>query len=173
MLRVDLSGLDALMDELGDRAEAAARPAAQAASQVLYNAVLRNVAQLGRSSGKLGNSIYQVYSEDQSGPASATYHISWNRRKAPHGHLLEFGYIQRYKVYVGTDGQWHTAVRPEMRGKRRPRRSASQAEKDAYYVPLSAPRQIAAKAFVRRAAAFFPAAESAAKSKLMDEIYEP
>lgn len=170
MLRVDLSSLDALMDELGDRAEAAARPAAQAASQVLYNAVVRNVAQLGRGTGKLSNSIYQVYSEDRSGPASATYHISWNHRKAPHGHLVEFGYIQRYKVYVGSDGQWHTAVRPEMHGRRRPSRSASQAEKDAYYVPLAAPRQVAAKAFVRRAAAAFPAAEAAAKNRLLDEI---
>lgn len=97
MLRVDLSSLDALMEDLGDSAEAAARPAAQAAAQVLYDAVVRNVAQLGRSTGKLSSSIYQVYSEDHSGPGRATYHISWNHRKAPHGHLVEFGYIQRYR----------------------------------------------------------------------------
>jgi hypothetical protein len=170
MLSVDLTSLDALLAELGDRAEAAARPAAQAAAQVLYQAVVANVDQLGRVTGNLRNSIYQVFSQDNSSPGHATYHVSWNHRKAPHGGLVEFGYIQRYQVRVGKGGRWYTVVRPGKQGTPKPRRNASQAEKDAYYVPLSAPRQVAAKAFVRNAARAFPAAEAAAKAKLLDEI---
>lgn len=170
MLSVDLSSLDAMMEELGDRAEAAARPAAQAASQVLYEAVVGNVERLGQVTGKLRSAIYQAFSQDNSGPGRATYHVSWNHRKAPHGSLVEFGYTQRYQVRVGKGGQWYTVVRPEMQGKPKPRRNATQAEKDAYYVPLPAPRQVAAKAFVRNAARAFPAAEAAAKKKLLDEI---
>lgn len=170
MLRVNLAGLDSMLADLGDKAEAAARPAAQAAAQVLYDAVNRNVQQLGQVSGRLRNAIYQVYSQDNSAPGSATYHVSWNHRKAPHGGLVEFGYIQRYEVRMGAGGRWYTVVRPEKQGAPKPGRNASQAEKDAYYVPLPAPRQVAAKAFVRRAASAFGAAEEAAKSKLLEEI---
>lgn len=170
MLSVNLGALYEELAAMGDQAEHAARPAAQAAAQTLYNAVERNVERIGQKSGRLRNAIYQVYSEDQSGPGRATYHISWNHRKAPHGHLIEFGHFQRYKVYVGSDGQWYTAVRPDMRGKRRPRRGASQAEKDAYYVPLASPRQVAAQSFIRSAASAFPAAQAAAEAKLLELI---
>lgn len=173
-LSVDLSGLDSLLDDLGDKAENAARPAAQAAAQVLYEGVKRNVAQIGQKSGNLDRSIYQVYSEDHSGPGSATYHISWNVRKAPHGHLLEFGYIQRYASYIGKDGNWYTAVRADARGKRKPRRRASQAEKDAYYVLRpGGPVHWVGKAFVRRAVDKFPQAMEAAEAVLLREINEP
>lgn len=169
-LQVDLSSLDALLDQMGDAAEDAARPAAQAAAQVLYDEVQRNIAAIGQKTGKLSRSIYQVYSEGSSGPTSATYHISWNRKKAPHGHLLEFGHIQRYVAYVGSDGNWYTAIRPGKRKTKPPPRSASQAVKDAYYVPLPAPRQVAARAFVRSAASKFPAAMDAAEAVLLKEI---
>jgi hypothetical protein len=165
-LAVDMAGLDRMLEEMGADAEAAARPAAQAASQVLYDEVKRNVAAIPRKTGNLERSIYQVYSQDNSGEGHATYHVSWNMRKAPHGHLVEFGHIQRYASYLGKDGNWHTAVRPEMRGKPKPRRGASQAAKDAYYVRLPAPKHIAAQAFVRRAAVKFPQAAQAAADVL-------
>src|SRR5205085_5719958 len=41
--------------------------------------------------GALKASIYQVFSKDNSGSGHATYHVSWNAKKAPHGHLVEFG----------------------------------------------------------------------------------
>jgi HK97 gp10 family phage protein len=170
-LHVDLEGLDALLQELGDEADNAARPAAQAAAQVLYDEVKRNVAAIPEKTGNLARSIYQVYSEDHSGPTSATYHISWNTRKAPHGHLVEFGHIQRYASYIGKDGQWHTAIRPGMRDKPKPKRRASQAEKDAYYVTLPAPKQIAGRAFLRNAfTAKKDAATKAAEKVLVDAL---
>jgi hypothetical protein len=170
-ISVDLSGLHSMLDEMGDEAEAAARPAAQAAAQVLYDEVKRNVGSLGRKTGNLYNSIYQAYSEDHSGPGSATYHISWNLRKAPHGHLIEFGHIQRYASYVGKNGQWYTAVRPGMRGKPRPKRRATQAEKDAYYVLRpGGPVQWVAQSFIRKSTSKFPQAIAAAEESLLRHI---
>lgn len=77
------------------------RPASQAGAQVLYDEVLLRVPvstkvrklKSGRTiaPGALKASIYQVFSEDNSESGRATYHVSWNYRKAPHGHLVEFG----------------------------------------------------------------------------------
>jgi hypothetical protein len=170
-INMNEAGLNDLIDELGVAAEEAARPAAQAAAQVLYNEVKRNVDALGKHTGNLSGAIYQAFSRDHSGPGYATYHVSWNARKAPHGHLVEYGHIQRYAVYIGSDGNWYTAVRPEMRGKPRPKRKAPQAVKDAYYVLRDGgPVQIAAKSFVRRAASAFPAALDAAERELLKRI---
>jgi Flp pilus assembly protein TadG len=166
MLSVDMASVYGMLEEMGDAAEAAVRPAAQAAAQVLYDEVRRNVAAIPAKTGKLAQSIYQVYSQTNSGAGHATYHVSWNVRKAPHGHLVELGHIQRYVTYVGRDGNFYTAVRPEARGKRKPGRGASQAVKDAYYVPLPAPRQVPARSFVRRAEVKFPQAAQAAADML-------
>lgn len=150
-IKVDLGSLDALLSDKREKVESAVRPAAQAGAQVIYDAVKANVAAIGSKSGNLNKSIYQVFSEGNSRPGKATYHVSWNAKKAPHGHLVEFGHIQRYKVYVGKDGKWYTAVRPSMQGKPKPSRRSSQAVKDAYYVPLPTPKQVAAKPFIRPA----------------------
>jgi HK97 gp10 family phage protein len=173
MLRVDLGGLNSYLDELGDAAEEGARPAAQAAAQVLYDDVMQNVSSIGRTTGNLANAIYQAYSSANSGPGYATYHVSWNAKKAPHAILVEFGHMQRYKSYVGKDGNWYTAVRQEMRGKPKPKRGASQSVKDAYYVPLPAPKQVAAKPFIRPAMSKAEAAYDAAEKVLLDYVIRP
>lgn len=167
ILRLDLDHLENVLEQLGDKAEDAARPAAQAAAQVLYDQVKRNVAAIPRKSGNLEKSIYQVFSQQKSGPGVATYQVSWNKRKAPHGYLVEFGHIQRYVTYMGKNGNFYTAVRPSMRGKKKPGRRASQAVKDAYYVPLPAPKQIAAQSFIRSAASQSQAAADAAEQVLI------
>lgn len=62
-------------------------------AKVLYDEVKLNASppRLGRVTGNLENSIYRVYSPERSGDALKTYRISWNKKKAPHGHLIEFG----------------------------------------------------------------------------------
>jgi HK97 gp10 family phage protein len=42
-------------------------------------------------SGTLRNSIYQVYSKDNSSEGRATYHVAWNHIKCPYGFMVEFG----------------------------------------------------------------------------------
>ena len=169
-LRADLTALDSLVDQLEDDFEAAARPSAQAAAQILYDDILRNVAGIRRVTGNLSKSIYQAYSASSSRPGYAVYHVSWNAKKAPHGGLVEYGHLQRYRYYRGADGQIRPMVRPGMDGRKRPSRHAPQSVKDAYYVTLPTPLQIPAKAFVRRAVDKFPQAYAAAEAELLRRV---
>lgn len=145
----NLPDIEAMFDEITEDIQNAARPAAQAMAQVLYEAVRVNVAALGRKTGNLYESIYQAYSPENSGPGKATYHISWRTGgsgvRAPHGHLIEFGHIQKYKAYIGKDGNWYT-------------------NKNA---PLPTPVQIAARPFIRPASAHFPEAVAAGEKVLL------
>lgn len=147
-ISVDVSELNALIVAMEEDVERAVRPAAQAGAEVLYRAVLGNVHRLGTVTGNLAASIYQAYVKKESGQGQATYDISWNHRKAPHGHLLEDGFIQKYKVYLGKDGRWYTNKK----------------------APLPTPVQRPAKAFVRSAAAYLPAAEAAMEAKFFELV---
>lgn len=64
-----------------------------AAANVIYDEVKLNVQppRLGRFTGNLDRSIYRAYSPEKSTATSKVYRISWNRKIAPHGHLIEFG----------------------------------------------------------------------------------
>ncbi|WP_050808629.1 HK97-gp10 family putative phage morphogenesis protein [Collimonas fungivorans] len=66
---------------------------AAAMATVIYDEVLLNASppRMGRVTGNLESSIYRVYSPERSSETQKTYRISWNKKKAPHGHLLEFG----------------------------------------------------------------------------------
>jgi hypothetical protein len=156
-MAVDLGAFDSMISELEQEIDAAVRPAAQAGAEVIYQAVLRNVDAMGKVTGNLHDAIYQAFVEKDSVPTAngyqrAAYDVSWNHRIAPHAHMIEYGHIQRYAVHLGDDGKWYTLVRPEMRGKKKPGRRASQAVKDAYYIPRAGgPQQIAAKPFMRPA----------------------
>lgn len=172
-IEADLSGLDALLGQLEDGAAEAVRPMAQAAAQVFYDRVRTNVKALGRETGNLEDSIYQAFSPEKSQDGKrAEYHVSWNHKTAPHGHLVEYGYLQRYRYYKDSQGAVRPMVRPDMEGKPRPERHASQAEKDAYYVTLPTPKQVPGKAFVRSAGSALPDALRAAEDELLRRIFE-
>lgn len=148
-IKADTSGLADYFDALGEEADAAVRPAAQAGAQVYYDQATQNVAALGTVTGKLARSIYQAYSPENSQDGrKAEYHISWNASTAPHGHLVENGYLQRYRYRPDGMGPM---VRPGMDGRKKPGRRASQAEKDAYYVTLPTPKHVPGKFFILRA----------------------
>lgn len=160
-----------LLRGLEQQIHEATRPAAFDAAEVIYNDVKANVSRIGRVTGNLQASIYRAFDQQNSTGSRARYNISWNKRKAPHGYLVEFGHVQRYVTYVGKNGQWYTAVRPEARGKKKPSRKASQAIKDAYYVPLpSGPRQVAARPFLRPALSRLLDAESAARLRILRAV---
>ena len=154
--------------------ESAVIPATQAGAEVFYKEVRQRAAGFA-DTGNLARSIYQYRNKDEQRPGHAQYKISWRKGnqkvdpKAPsglpiasHGILVEYGYIQRYASYVGSDGQWYTAIKGEMRNKPRPKRRASQAEKDAYYVPRKGgPVQWLPRSFLR-------AGFEAAKTRALD-----
>lgn len=148
-LKIDAAGALAMVDGIADTCEAAARPAAQAAAQVLYDEVKRNVGRLKKHTGNLAGSIYQAYSKDNSGNGRATYHVSWNARKAPHGHLVEFGHLQRYEVSFDPQTRRFTTHKDR---------------------PLASPRQVAARPFVRPAVARFEQAMQAAQERYLAEL---
>lgn len=166
-IAIDTSSLDRFIANIGLELEDIAIDVAAAGAKVIYDEVHANVDGMGRKTGNLKKSIYRVYSKTSSRPGKAVYHISWNHRKAPHGRLLEWGWQQRYKTYIGSDGNWYTAVRPHMRGKKKPGRNASIEVKDAYYVPLEGgPKQRPGYGFIRRAESAAPRAVEAMLQQL-------
>lgn len=167
-LEMKTTGFDNLLDTLETDVSAALRPAAQAAAQVFYDEVVKNVGQIKSVTGNLRKAIYQAYSPELSVDGQvATYRISWNWRKAPHGGLVEGGHLQRYRYYQNAQGQVRPMVRPGMDGRKKPSGRASQAVKDAYYVTLSSPIQVPGKFFLRRAYDKRGIAEGAAIQKLL------
>lgn len=148
-LRLDLSDFDRQLDADADACEAAARPAAQAAIQIFYDEIRRNVLKLKRHTGNLESSIYQVYSKDNSGQGFATYQASWNAKKAPHGHLVEFGHLQLYEVTFDPATQRFITHKDR---------------------PLAQPKQVAAKPFVRPAFAKAQEALDAAENRYFAEL---
>ena len=147
-INVDMGEVSAMLRELKADINAAVRPAAQAAAQVLYDEVKRNVAAIGRKTGNLDRAIYQVFSRSNSDEHKSVYHVSWNAAKAPHGHLVEYGHMQRYAVFLGKDGKWRTNKKK----------------------PLPTPRQVGARPFVRPAMSKFDEAMEAAKAELFKHI---
>lgn len=173
IMEVDTRGIDRMFDQFLDDVGAAVRPAAQAGAQVLYDEVVRNVENVKAvKTGNLRKSIYQKYSPELSVDGrSATYNISWNKTKAPHGWLVEYGHIQRYKMMEYPDGSVRPMVRPEKRGEPAPKRDRSgknQKALDGYYVKLPTALQIPGKAFMRRAADKAPLAFAAMENKLFE-----
>lgn len=93
--------------------------------------VIRDEAKLlaPKDSGLLSSAIYLAFKDERSNESQVTYRVTWSAKKAPHGHLLEFGHWQYYATYKGADGEWHT--------------NRSQ--------PLDAPRWVPAHPFLRPA----------------------
>jgi HK97 gp10 family phage protein len=102
----DLAGFRQSLRKTQEQMAEATRPAAQAGAQVIYEAAkadapvfkgkehyfyIRGKKYGPFAPGNLRDSVYQVFSKDNSGPYKATYHISWNYRKAPYGFMVHNG----------------------------------------------------------------------------------
>ncbi|OJW83814.1 MAG: hypothetical protein BGO66_17620 [Alicycliphilus sp. 69-12] len=123
----------------------AIRPVAQAGAQVFYDRVKLNVAGMGKVSGNLDRAIYQKYLPEFSVEGQkALYRVSWNVTKAPHGRLLEHGWVQKYARFINSKGEWKTNKNK----------------------PLATPRQHPGYAFVGRAYAALPEAQAAMLEEL-------
>jgi hypothetical protein len=180
-LSLDVSQLHAAFGNMGTKIDDAIRASAQAGAQVFYNEAQ---ARAPAASGRLQDAIYQKFIPEMSADGvRATYKVSWRTGygksadgtalvTAPHGHLLEFGWVQRYQVYYNKRGEFKTMVRPDAKGKKKPGKFASQATKDAYYVlRKGGPVQWLPKSFIRTAyTAKEGAAAEAMKSKLIEQL---
>lgn len=105
---LDTSGWKVGLEKLsGPLRESLARSMAVAGGQVLRDEAK---ALAPRDSGKLAQSIYLAYKEGKSNEQQVVYSVTWNSKPghAPHGHLLEFGHWQPYKVIKLPTGDWFT-----------------------------------------------------------------
>lgn len=69
--------------------------------------VLRDEAKLRApiKDGVLQSAIYLAFRDTRSNDRVVMYSVSWNAKKAPHGHLLEFGHWQPYAIRKLPDGR--------------------------------------------------------------------
>jgi HK97 gp10 family phage protein len=103
---LDVSGWLAGLDKLGGPARVSlARSMAVAGGQVLRDEAKR---QAPVDDGTLRDSIYLAYKDGKSNDKQVVYSVTWNSKKAPHGHLLEFGHWQPYVVRKLPNGDWFT-----------------------------------------------------------------
>ena len=173
----DVDRLIRRIDDLAEVMRGAVRPVAQAGAQVFYEEMKIRALTVGKSR-QLQASIYQKFVVETRQDAlglSATYHISWRKQKArasvkgtpntnvnpdaglPYttmGYWIEHGYVHRYMAVEARSGpfkgQMVTLVRPEMRGKPKPKFNDSRAVKDAYWMPRpGGPLPVAPKPFLR------------------------
>jgi len=104
-ININVAGFKEQLDGLADDMNRATRPAAQAGAEVIYR-LAKLYAPVADAShmfhgeggvygpfkpGSLRDSIYQVFSEDNSFLDVSVYHISWNATKAPYGAMVELG----------------------------------------------------------------------------------
>lgn len=108
-VRMDIGRFKEQLRAEVDKLHAATRPAAQAGVQVIYDRARLNAPVSDASHyfyirgkkygpyapGNLRDSIYQVFSKDNSYKDVSTYHISWNKDKAPYGYVYEWGNSKR------------------------------------------------------------------------------
>ena len=104
-VRMDIGRFKEQLRAEVDKLHAATRPAAQAGSEIIYQRArleapvsdashyfyIRGKKYGPYAPGTLKNAIYQVYSRDNSFKDIATYHISFNKDKAPYGYIVHNG----------------------------------------------------------------------------------
>ena len=137
----DVQKLAAQLEATQQKLRDAARPAAQAGAQVIYEAARLNARTSSKphffyirgkkygpyAPGNLRDAIYQVYSKTESTNSKATYQVSWNYQKAPYAFMVELGTSRApAKSFLGK------ALREE-------KTRALDAIKDTYIAQVSAP----------------------------------
>ncbi|MFE0784064.1 MULTISPECIES: HK97 gp10 family phage protein [Pseudomonadota] len=105
----DTSGWSAGLDRLlGPARVSLARSMAVAGGEVLRDEAKMRV---NSHNGVLANAIYLAFREARSNEKEVQYAVTWNKSKAPHGHLVEFGHWQIYAVVRKPDGTYVTDKR--------------------------------------------------------------
>ncbi|MDH2052854.1 HK97 gp10 family phage protein [Achromobacter marplatensis] len=110
--KFDTSGWAAGLDRLlGPARVSLARSMAVAGGEVLRDDAK---ARVNIVNGVLANAIYLAFREARSNDKEVQYAVTWNKSKAPHGHLVEFGHWQIYAVVRKPDGTYVTDKRRKL-----------------------------------------------------------
>lgn len=103
--KADLSVVFDGLDKLGSSIKySLARSMAVAGGKVVRDEARARAPR--RDMSTLANAIYLAYRDGLSTEARVVYSVTWNSRKAPHGHLIEFGHWRINKVERQPDGTW-------------------------------------------------------------------
>jgi len=152
--------LAASLDSLEERlVSEIVRPIARAGALVFYEEARRLVpvyqgAPIKRRNGvqtrpgQLRDAIYHVYADRLSSDRRAVYQVSWNAKKAPHGHLVEYGHWRMNKLVKTPTGWAATTER------------------------LATPVRVPAVAFMRRSGDRAEAAIEAMRKRAAEKIAE-
>lgn len=102
---MDISGVLAGLDLLNEHAGSVARTMAFESA-----AAVRDSAKgfIRSKTGNLKSSMYAAYVPEDSTEERHVYAVSWNRKKAPHGHLIEYGHWRKNVVIQTEKGTWIT-----------------------------------------------------------------
>lgn len=127
--RVDVSEVIGGLSRLGEAKDPVARSMGVAMGQTVRDEakvrapVLKpgNVGYDGQVEGTLRDNIYLAFDDRKYAlnPNVYTYTVSWNSFRAAHGHLMEFGFEQPYKVAWDGSGVWYTPLTGEKGAKGR------------------------------------------------------
>lgn len=115
------SGIQATFDTSGwsvglERLLGPARVSLARSMAVAGGEVLRDEAKarVNTHNGVLADALYLAFRENRSTDKEVQYAVTWNKRKAPHGHLIEFGHWQIYAVVRKPDGTYVTDKRRKL-----------------------------------------------------------
>ena len=117
---VDLSDVLAGLDRLAEAKESIARSMGVAMGQEVRDEAKVRAPVLkpgtegtdGQVPGLLREAIYVAYDARRSilNPNTYRYSVSWNSKKAPHGHLAEFGHWTPYEYAKTEEGLFYTPI---------------------------------------------------------------
>lgn len=110
-VKVDLKSAFAGLDALGGTVAKSLLRSMLVAGGKVY----RDEAQLlaPKKSGLLASSIYLAHKDGKSKGDLEVYSVTWNSKKAPHGHLVEFGHWDKAQLHYTPA---HPFLRPAYEG---------------------------------------------------------
>lgn len=110
----DFSEWETALDRLeGPVRESLARRMAVEGGVLLRDAAKSNAMMAANKEGEpvtglLASAIILAQDKRNTTGTVFVYNVAWDSKRAPHGHLIEFGHWQTHVVYKADNGQWYT-----------------------------------------------------------------
>ncbi|HDS1002019.1 hypothetical protein [Stenotrophomonas phage BUCT603B1] len=104
-LEIDTASVMAGLADLQEQAYSVARTMGAAVGAAMRDEAKSRVRS---DSGRLAAAIVVKFAQEWSTKREVRYIVTWNRKKAPHGHLVEFGHWRTNVVTQLPNGQWIT-----------------------------------------------------------------
>lgn len=106
-LSFDASDVLKNLGDLADPLYSVARTMGVAVGAAMRDEAKANV---NSETGRLKDAIVVKYAAEDSSTKNVRYVVTWNRKKAPHGHLVEFGHWRTHEVVKLPDGTIRTGA---------------------------------------------------------------